>query len=508
MATGIILANSFPTPPPLTSTSLTALYSILRRLHLRISHYRPLILPYFQDFDTQHTGTVTYDQFARVLTIVKTELQADELSLLTRAYLAADISKVDYRRFLHDVDDDDNGTYKRQEECKETLHEAEVTRGNRTLRMQPAASTPSPTPSLAVVTHRLQTLASQQRQSISDLFDDFDPLRKRTVTQTQFRRCLDVSGLQLSQDELDVLLQAYTRGGEVRYMDFILSITTAFIPHQPELDPLSTPPTFTPYPLHTCPPASSSCPTTLPTSLDELLHPIPVAPLLTRMAYLSSTRRILLKPPFAAHDRAHDGCCSQATFTAVLSSLFPSMSLTQQDMTAVCREYQRGAKGIAYTAFCQDVQTREAQYEQDQARAAQLKETQVTDHNRGWEEVGRGSSTLERSGSVTAASPLAGPFTSTLSQPLTDVDALLLSLRETLARHRLDLGSAFDDFDRLRRGSVGRTVFFRVLSMWGLRVREEEVQLLSDRFACKGEGREGEVNYAAFLDALSFIPKV
>ena len=504
MATGIILANSFPNPPPLTATSLTALHGVLRRLHLRISHYRPLILPYFQDFDVQHTGTVTYDQFARVLTIVKTELKADELSLLTRAYLAPDISKVDYRRFLHDVDDEDNTRYKREEECKETLHEAEVTRSNRTLRLVPSPSISSPSLSLASVTHRLQTLVSQQRQSISDLFDDFDPLRKRTVTATQFRRCLDVSGLQLSQEEVDTLLQAYTTDGQVRYMDFIQSITTAFIPHQPELDPLSAPPTFTPYPLHTSPTSTITTTTTAPTSLDDLLHPIPVSSLLTRMAYLTSTRRILLKPPFAAHDRAHDGCCSAATFTAVLSSLFPSLALSAQEMGAICREYQRGGKGVGYVDFCAEVQRREAEYEGEQTRAAQLKETAVTQHNRALQ----GGATLDASTSVTSASPLASPFTSTLSQPLPSVEALVASLRETLARHRLDLSSAFDDFDRLRRGSVGRTVFFRVLSMWGLRVREEEVELLAERFACKGEGREGEVNYAAFLDSLSFIPKV
>ena len=504
MATGIILANSFPTPPPLSSDSLSQLGSILRRLHLRISHYRPLILPFFQDFDTQHTGTVTHDQFARVLTLVKTELKRDELTLLTHAYLASDISQVDYRRFLHDVDDEQNPTYKAPEECKETLREADVTASNRAVsRPPPAAATSSPL-ALASLLHKVQTLVAQRRHSLSDLFDDFDPLRRRTVTPTQFQRCLDVSGLPLSQAEVSTLVAAYTRQGAVHYRDFVLAVSAAFVPHQPELDPLSPPPTFQPYPLHSAP---------LTPTLDQVLRPIAVEPLLERMAYLSSTRRILLKPAFAAHDRAHDGCCSAAAFSAVLSSAFPSLTLSREQMTAVCRHYERGHKGVGYTDFCLDVQRREADYEAGQAEAAQLNETVVTDANDVLEapvgvEGGEGGATLAMSASLTSSSPLASPFTSTLSRPLPSLEALMASLRATLAGHRLDLGGAFDDFDRLRRGSVGRSVLFRVLSMWGLRVREEEVEMIAEGFPCKGEGREGEVNYPAFLEALSFIPRV
>ena len=503
MATGIILANSFPTPPPLSATSLTHLNSILRRLHLRISHYRPLILPFFQDFDTQHTGTVTHDQFARVLTLVKTELKRDELTLLTHAYLASDISQVDYRRFLRDVDDESNSAFKAPEECKETLHEAAITASNRAVtRPPPAPLTPS-TLALPTLLHKVQTLVAQRRHSISDLFDDFDPLRKRTVTPTQFQRCLDVSGLPLTADEVATLLQAYTRNGAVHYREFIEAITAAFIPHQPELDPLAPPPTFTPYPLH----SAVSAP-----KVDQMLRPIAVEPLLSRMAYLTSTRRILLKPAFAAHDRARDGCCSAAAFSAVLSGVFPSLTLTRQEMTAVCQHYERGGKGVGYVDFCAEVQRREAEYERDQAETAQLSETAVTDCNavvpvRGGRE-GVGAGTLGMSVSLTTSSPLASPFTSTLSQPLPTLEALMAALRATLAGHRLDLGGAFDDFDRLRRGSVGRSVLFRVLSMWGLRVREEEVEMIAEGFPCKGEGREGEVDYAAFLAALSFIPKI
>ena len=497
MATGIILANSFPTPPPLSSSSLISLQALLRRLHLRISHYRPLILPFFQDFDHQHTGTVTHDQFARVLTLVKTELKREELTLLTHFYLASDISQVDYRRFLHDVDDDHNPTYKAEEECKETLREADVTRTNRSITAYPHTPPPTTPPSLSLLTQKVQTVVSQRRHSISDLFDDFDPLRKRTVTPTQFQRCLDVSGLALTGEEVEVLLKAYTRGGVVYYREFILSITTAFIPHQAELQPTSTPPTFTPYSLHTLSPSDSTTP---------LSH------LLTRMAYLTSTRRILLKPAFAAHDRAHDGCCSGAAFCGVLSGVFPSLALSGEEMKAVSVEYERGGKGVGYVDFCAEVERREAAYENQHARTAQLNETSVTDHNQTFPSPHSAStltsSTLLTSVSLTTASPLASPFTSTLSQPLPTLEALLASLRVTLREHRLDLTGAFDDFDRLRRGSVGRVVLFRVLSQWGLRVREEEVELIAEGFPCQGAGREGEVNYAAFLDALSFIPRV
>ena len=515
MATGIILANSFPLPPPLSSESLTTLRSILERLHSRISHYRPLILPSFQDFDINHTGTVSHDQFARVLTLVKCELQRDELQLLTHAYLATDISRVDYRRFLNDVDNDSNTTYKRAEESKESIAEYEATKDNvilaRTSSLHPSAASNRPT--LQSTLHKLQTVIAQQRKHITDLFDDFDPLRKRRVTQSQFVRCLTVNGLLLDKNEINTLLAEYTgKQGEVEYQRFVLDINSAFIPYQPELSPTAAAPSFTPLALHLAPPVSMS-------STGALSDPAALDALLARMAYLTSTRRILLKPAFAAHDLQHAGCISLPAFCSVLHSLFPSLSLSRAEMESVAGQYGRGEQGVSYVELCREVARREKQYESDEQQRAHRKETNVTQHNQQLEHTLSSSahsatasssfdanSTLDLSHSLTSSSPLASPFTSTLSRPLPSLPALLHSLRVTLRYHRLDLTTAFDDFDRLRRGVVSRTVFFRVLSMWGLRVRQEEVDMLGDGFAAQGEGREGEVNYAAFLAALSDIP--
>ena len=506
MATGIILANSFPRPPPLSSESLVSLRSILQRLHTRISHYRPLILPNFQDFDGNHTGTVSHDQFARVLTLVKCELQRDELQLLTHAYLAADISRVDYRRFLYDVDNDSNTTYKRAEESKEAIAEYEATKGNAVLARTSNASTTGASrkrPTLQVTLHKLQTLIAQQRKHITDMFDDFDPLRKRRVTQSQFTRCLTVNGLLLNSDELDTLLAKYTgKQGEVEYSRFVLDINSAFIPYQPELSPTSAAPSFQPLALHLAPPVSMSS-TSIVTdtaSLDALL---------ARMAYLASTRRILMKPAFAAHDLQHAGCISLPAFCSVLHSLFPSLSLSRAEMESVAGQYGRGEQGVSYVEFCREVARREKQYETDEQQHAHRKETSVTQHNDRLTPsaaAAASEATLDLSNSLTSSSPLASPFTSTLSRPLPNLPALLHSLRVTLKWHRLDITTVFDDFDRLRRGSVSRDVFYRVLSMWGLRVRQEEVDMLAEAFAAKGEGREGEVNYAAFLAELSDVP--
>ena len=508
MATGIILANSFPLPPPLSTESLTSLRSILQRLHTRISHYRPLILPNFQDFDSNHTGTVSHDQFARVLTLVKCELQRDELQLLTHAYLAADISRVDYRRFLNDVDNDKNTTYKRAEESKEAIAEYEATKDNsiltRTSGPYTAAGAGRKRPTLQLTLHKLQTLIAQQRKHITDIFDDFDPLRKRRVTQSQFVRCLTVNGLQLDSEEVNTLLDAYTgKQGEVEYQRFVLDINSAFIPYQPEMSPSSAAPTFTPLPLHLAPPVSMSSTgiVTDTASLDALL---------SRMAYLTSTRRILLKPAFAAHDLQHAGCISLPAFCSVLHSLFPSLSLSRAEMESVAGQYGRGEQGVSYVEFCREVARREKQYESDEQQRAHRKETNITQHNQHLTPTAAGvntDATLDLSNSLTSSSPLASPFTSTLSRPLPNLPALIHSLRITLQWHRLDLSTVFDDFDRLRRGSVTRDVFYRVLSMWGLRVRQEEVDMLAEAFAAKGEGREGEVNYAAFLASLSEIPK-
>ena len=256
--------------------------------------------------------------------------------------------------------------------------------------------------------------------------------------------------------------------GEVEYQRFVLDITSAFIPYQPELSPSSAPPSFTPLPLHLAPPFSmlSTVVVTDTASLDALL---------ARMAYLASTRRILLKPAFAAHDLQHAGCISLPAFCSVLHSLFPSLSLSRAEMESVAAQYGRGEQGVSYVEFCREVARREKKYESEDQQRAHRKETNVTQHNQHLTPSAAGANadgTLDLSNSLTSSSPLASPFTSTLSRPLPDLAALLHSLRVTLKWHRLDITTVFDDFDRLRRGSVSRDVFFRVLSMWGLRVRQ------------------------------------
>lgn len=44
---------------------------------------------------------------------------------------------------------------------------------------------------------------------IKEFFKDFDGLRKGTVSETQFRRVLDMTGIPLKDDEFNALLKKY-----------------------------------------------------------------------------------------------------------------------------------------------------------------------------------------------------------------------------------------------------------------------------------------------------------
>lgn len=44
---------------------------------------------------------------------------------------------------------------------------------------------------------------------IRQFFKDFDPLRKGTVTDSQFRRILHMTGIEINEDEYNVLLTRY-----------------------------------------------------------------------------------------------------------------------------------------------------------------------------------------------------------------------------------------------------------------------------------------------------------
>ncbi|KAJ3323799.1 hypothetical protein HDV06_001169 [Boothiomyces sp. JEL0866] len=79
------------------------------------------------------------------------------------------------------------------------------------------------------------------RIRLIELFQDFDPLRSGLMTKTRFVRCITASldrgyGHQLTQQELDIILQAYSSEDQrmIRWRDFVNNIDKVFGARVPE----------------------------------------------------------------------------------------------------------------------------------------------------------------------------------------------------------------------------------------------------------------------------------
>ena len=67
----------------------------------------------------------------------------------------------------------------------------------------------APPKELTEVEKKIQAEVVMKKLRIKEFFKDFDGLRKGTVTETQFRRILDMTGISLSDDEFNALLTKY-----------------------------------------------------------------------------------------------------------------------------------------------------------------------------------------------------------------------------------------------------------------------------------------------------------
>lgn len=318
------------------TTDEQQLHATLSRMALYVRKTRLQISPFFADFDKHKQGAISWPQFSRVLAIAGfTSLTHDVVENLSRHYsLTNDPTKVSYKSFVNDLDEivqaqQIASNYEVQRAQSGPTMEFEASqRANPLVRReeekasQAFNSTRQPFQTqhdihaespltAAKILHKIQTVCQQKRIILNDVFSDFDGLRKNLITLHRFRRCLDVAGFQLSDDEANVLVCQYLNQrdpSQVEYKIFISDVLKPFIPENPETSPLSKLDTFQPYCLE-------EEETPLARFNQEELDRIEF--LLKELGYQTHTRRILIKPGFQHHDHTRNGCVTARQFASV-----------------------------------------------------------------------------------------------------------------------------------------------------------------------------------------------
>jgi Ca2+-binding EF-hand superfamily protein len=499
------------------------LHETLDRMALYTRRTRLQIQPFFASFDKHKQGAISWTQFARVLaTVGFTALTHELVENLSRHYsLTNDPTKVSWKAFVNDlntiVQEQQKQAHDQVQRAQSgptmeyeaaTAHNPLIKReeekaayGSTRQHFQTLHDIHSESPLTAQkILHKIQTICQQKRIILSDIFADYDTLRKNLITLQRFRRCLDVAGFQLSDAEANILVGQYLNERDsnmVEYKAFIADVLKPFIPPNPETSPLSQQVPFLPYRLETEE-------TPLPRFTEEEKDRIEF--LLKELGYQTHTRRILIKPGFQHHDSTRSGCVTARQFASVVTATFP-FRFQPRDLDLLAAKYRRGSIGIHYISFLKEV-------EQHELGANEYAKTLHPSHAASHLAQSHGPAPMQpvqKQGAQVIAGMKIIPTRAAFEEQeraafaSADLQQVLGGIRETLQKKRMDIADIFIDFDPLRKGRVTQTQFFRCLTNQGLKLSPAHVRLLTESYP-HPEIKE-EVDWRKFVGDLSTVPK-
>jgi Ca2+-binding EF-hand superfamily protein len=329
------------------------------------------------------------------------------------------------------------------------------------------SSTAAPTSPTAASHHAADVATSLQELkyhmhkehvNVADVFRDSDPLRSGVITSGQFSSGLGrvhLRGFKLSHQALSNLVDAYTvaeaAGSRVSYSQFLRDL---------EESPMGGP--------HALRVEESER-----LRLDAILEKVRTA---------VRTRRINLKPTFQDFDRANKGIfrsltCTRRRFERGLA--VNSINVTPAEVDLLEKAYSVNRTGeadtdaINYLAFCRDVDAPDGVVESPSVQKVAPA-------------VGKGTFNA-----TTGATHVKKPLT--LARVL---DTAMLQIADRSIR----LQEFIKDHDPLRSGTVSRDKLATAISISGLKLEPDEVQLLLDEYAL--HAGSDKVAYPRLLAAL------
>jgi len=196
----------------LTDTENARCRQVLARFKTKIAERRPLLAPYFKDFDKNHLGNmgkVTKSHFSRLLSTMKLEISEADLYILFKKY--DDQGRIDYREFIADVDP----------------LVAPIQAPTAALAKSPTKLPQTFPQILKALRYKVQT----HRIRVGEYFKDFDKLRSYNITIDEFIRGVNRIGLDLSDTEYNILADHYkssTKSDCVVWKDFENDIQLVF----------------------------------------------------------------------------------------------------------------------------------------------------------------------------------------------------------------------------------------------------------------------------------------
>ena len=367
-------------------------------------------------------------------------------------------------------------------------------------------------PQLSLLMAKLQLKASVGRLPLLPFFFDFDKHRDGTVTQPEFVKQLgaayDKMGLGLSEEEMDLLLEHYSKtmkhgARHVCYRNFIADVEKVFTTTGMEKDPGSIPSYV----------RAEQKPVTLTPSREEAVHKL-LADLRKRV----EVRRVLVKPLFNdfgdwSHSTKIADHITRQNMLQALSRFGIEISMPQAEL--LYDRYDTLNLGtVNYIALVRDIDP----YESFSGRAQTL-HAFPQDPEYGTKATLKSGFRKDRvvGGPVVNLQPGRPPTSNDhpmLTQPPPQAPVLtqlLARMQQCAVTHRLRVQENFKDFDRHRDGTITIPQYQSCLAMtFGkhLPLSQKEVEVLQTAYGVRKSGAV-HVNWKLFckdVDAVFQMP--
>lgn len=337
----------------------------------------------------------------------------------------------------------------------------------------------SAAPSLAGVMRKVRAQSSKRRLALQPFFADFDRLHSGRITAAQFARVLNSNDMQLNDEELHVLIAAFTppiaavdataaasvqlrENPAVLYMDFLHALQAA--------------------PGGTAAVRRSSASATLSPAEQARLEPESRA-----LQRAIRTRGASLVGPFRDLDPLRTGRVTSAQFRRCLPF---ATSLTEAAMDLFVKEYGDGRGGVYYMAWCRAMDPALSEKE-EQADA----EVSGSSHRFAAPSATR---------NVFSHSVSAGLSRDNFVNASLSAEQLIAVFRQQCALYRIRFEEILHDMDKMRTGRVSAAQFASALGRMPLvhfALVQENIDTLALHYSngCSGPVAGCHVDYRSFL---------
>lgn len=403
---------------------------------------------FLKDFDPLRGGTVQKDRLRTAISIAGLGPFSDkEIQILMDEYASTSRvpGNVDAARFLHDVD---AACTSLQASGGTGVLTLTGTSSQALLKSLPSQQSNETSTRLADILGKLRDAVKHRNILLTPVFADYDKHHSWRVSNTNFKQALTRHRLPVSESDATLLCQVYADPnavGSVLYRAFIGDID--------ESENIETQLKLRSDTRRAVSPVRSVANLSLPQLAEDTVG---------KICSFVARRNVRIEEFFIDADALRHRAIPASRFRGALAVL--GLHLTEEELQSVERLYatDRVNNGFDYMAFSAEITHRV---------------------------------TVKAYPTLTTTA-----FASGSGKPNPDVANVVERLRKFFACRRLQLRPAFQDYDKLRKGTITETQFFATMSSLGgaaLRLETREMAQLRQEF-----GESGQIRYPLFCDVV------